>query len=93
MSRHNVSEGIMGTVVQLWEKSGKPDWTLGRTIEEVKRADAQLTRDGLGKIQRKLRQHIEQGDEQYIRQWVLGCHFCWINPRNPPCPICGRGSP
>lgn len=92
MSCHNIKEGIMGAVVQLWEKSGMPNWTLERTIEEVKRADARLSRDGLGKVRhRKLREHILKGDEEYVKQWTLGCHFCWINPRNHPCPICGRG--
>ena len=92
MSCHGVSQGIMGTVVQKWEEAGRPDWTIERTIDEVKRVDAQLSRDGLGKVRhRALREHIHQGDEEYIRLWTLGCHFCWINPRNPPCPICGRG--
>jgi len=82
MSCHNVSQGIMGRVVYHWGKAGRPEWSLERTVEEVKQADAQLYRDGLGKVRhRKLRQHIEQGDEEYIRLWILGCHFCWINPR------------
>ncbi len=92
MSCHIVSQGIMGIVVQRWEGAGRPDWTIGRTVNEVRRADAQLGRDGLGKVRhRALREHILQGDGAYVRQWTLGCHFCWINPRNPPCPICGRG--
>jgi len=91
LSCHGVTQGIMGFVVRRWEDSVRPDWSLEKTIEEVKLADAQLTRDGLGKVRhRALRQHIVQGDEKYVRLWTLGCHFCWINPRNPPCLVCGR---
>jgi hypothetical protein len=91
MSCHGINQGVMGTVVRRWEEAGRPDWSLEITIEEVKRTDAELYRDGLGKIRhRRLRQHIEHGDEEYVRRWILGCHFCWLNPRNPPCPICGQ---
>ena len=59
MSCHGVSQGIMGTVVQKWEEAGRPDWTIERTVDEVKCADAKLSWDGLGKVRhRKLRQHI-----------------------------------
>ncbi len=64
MSCHGVTQGIMGLVVRRWEDSGKPVWSLEKTIEEVKLADSLLTRDGLGKVKhRALRQHIVQGDE------------------------------
>lgn len=92
MTCHGISQGIMGTIVRRWEESGRPHWSLERTIEEVRRADAQLYRDGLGKTgHRRLREQIQQGDEGYVRSWTLGCHFCWVNPRNPPCPVCGKG--
>jgi hypothetical protein len=90
MSCHTMTQGIMGNVVKRWEKEGRPPWTLEETIEIIEEVDAQLDQDGLGKSRnRKLHQHIEDGDKVYIKKWVLGCHFCWINPRNPPCPVCG----
>ncbi len=29
----------------------------------------------------KFREKIAEGDDKYIKNWVLGCRFEWLNPR------------
>jgi len=30
---------------------------------------------------KRFRKEVENNNQEYIRQWVMGCHFDWLNPR------------
>ncbi len=71
MTCHDITEGISGMVIRRWEEAGQPDWTLEHTMREVKLADSELERDGLGKVNKRvLRAAIQRGDEIYVETWT-----------------------
>jgi len=71
---------VRGGVFGAWEGDDRPNWDLNRTIEACESADANLDRQGLNSAP-KFREARLRRDTRYIRTWVLGCHFSWLNPR------------
>lgn len=52
----------------------------GRTVTACCQADAALEAEGLSPAP-QFRRARKANHAQYIRPWVLGCHFPWLNPR------------
>lgn len=64
----------------MWKKASSPNWDVNKTIEACEIADANLNKRNLNPAP-KFREARMKRDARYIRQWVLGCHLLWLNPR------------
>lgn len=73
-------DSIRGRVISAWESADKPDWSIQKTKEECIIANNKSEEAGLCPAP-QFRKAIKSQDNQYIRNWVGGCHFPWINPR------------
>jgi len=71
---------LRGLVIELWLEAGRPVWDFAETKNACLKANDQLKARGLNPAKR-FREQVEKDDETYIEQWVLGCHFEWLNPR------------
>jgi hypothetical protein len=71
---------LRGEVRAIWEESGKPKWNAEKTINTCSVANNALLGRRLNPAP-KFREAITRKDNKYIRQWVMGCHFEWLNPR------------
>ncbi|MBW8038707.1 MAG: hypothetical protein FVQ85_01765 [Planctomycetes bacterium] len=71
---------LRGRVILRWEKAGKPDWSLEKTISICIEVERELKKVGLHRTPQFSR-NIMENNKRYIRNWVQGCHFEWINPR------------
>ena len=69
-----------GRVVTEWENAGKPNWGRRETVGICLLVSAELKAEGLNPAS-KFRKAIKLNDLRYVRSWVLGCHFPWLNPR------------
>jgi hypothetical protein len=67
-------------VVEKHDRIGKFEWDIRETMEVCIDIDNQLESEGHNPA-KKFRKAIKRNDEKYIRTWVLGCHFDWLNPR------------
>ena len=72
---------LRGRVVSRWRSGGSGNWDYERTRLECLKADACLRSRGENPAPR-FREEIERHNEPYIRQWIMGCHFEWLNPRS-----------
>ncbi len=69
-----------GEVIKRWRAEGRPSWdydTTKRVCLEVDRYLAEVGKDPASRF----REEIKKKNAIYIRQWVMGCHFDWLNPR------------
>ena len=64
-----------------WADAGHPRWDVDETIRQTVLADEELARRGVEPAPR-FREMRRARDHEYMRRWVLGCHFMWLNPRN-----------
>jgi len=71
---------LRGRVILRWKKAGKPGWSLEKTISICIEVERELKEEGLCHTP-KLSRKITENDKRYIRNWVQGCHFPWLNPR------------
>ena len=67
-------------VIELWKKAGSPNWDYEETL------DACIETDVFFKIiyenpAKRFREENDNNNETYVRQWVMGCHFEWLNPK------------
>ena len=67
-------------VVDAWQQAGCPKWHYEQTLTECLKADQEL-RCSKENPARRFREEIENQNRAYLRQWVMGCHFEWLNPR------------
>jgi len=67
-------------VIALWKKNGSKKWGYERTLKACIDAD-QFFKSKNKNPAKKFREKLESNDEVYLRQWVMGCHFVWLNPR------------
>jgi len=67
-------------VKELWQESDSPNWNYDKTLTACVDAN-----DSFVKLHRnpapKFRDALEDNDETYIKLWIMGCHFNWLNPR------------
>ncbi len=71
------NNSIRGLVTQAWKAAGKPTWNVEKTLEVCQGIDEQLSEDGLEPAPR-FRKAIQEGDQEYLLQWVQGCRFDWL---------------
>jgi hypothetical protein len=71
---------VRGRVVTKWQKSGKPNWNTQKTLAICIDIDSELETAGYAPAPR-FREAIKGNNEKYLRNWVQGCHFPWLNPR------------
>ena len=71
---------LRGSVVLKWESSGKPVWDVKKTLAACIHVDNKLEDKGLEPAP-QFRKKTRLDDQKYMRTWVLGCHFPWLNPR------------
>ena len=75
-----VDRKLRGRVIAEWETAEKPNWGKKETIGMCLLVDAELKADKLNPSP-KFRKAVELNNLKYVRTWVLGCHFSWLNPR------------
>ena len=73
-------DSLRGRVIQKWKDNGEPSWGYDRTLQECVKANGALESKRLNPAL-CFRSAIMLDDRVYIRQWVYGCHFSWLNPR------------
>lgn len=73
-------DSVRGRVITKWKRSRKPIWNSRKTVEVCIEMDRELEVEGLNPA-RKFRRAVKRNDEKYLKVWVLGCHFSWVNPR------------
>ena len=71
---------LRGRVIAEWENAGRPNWGIRETTGICLLVDAELKAEGLNPTS-KFRKAIKSNDLRYVRSWVMGCHFSWLNPR------------
>jgi hypothetical protein len=71
---------LRGRVEGKWRAADRPSWTYAETRDACLDADRELAGSGLNPA-RRLREEVSLGNEEYVKQWVYGCHFEWLNPR------------
>ena len=71
---------LRGCVIAEWENAGKPNWGKKETTGICLLVDAELKAEKLDPSP-KFRKAIESNNLKYVKTWVLGCHFSWLNPR------------
>lgn len=67
-------------VIELWEKDGSPEWGYEETLSACVNANTFFRKRGENPA-KKFRKNLVIGDDQYVRNWIMGCHFSWLNPR------------
>jgi hypothetical protein len=71
---------VRGGVTKCWEKSGKQKWDDKETLEQCIAVDSNLEREGY-QTAPKFRKAVKLNNQKYLMNWVMGCHFPWLNPR------------
>ncbi len=71
---------LRGLVISMWERRGRPEWDLSKTLLVTRQADEILEREGKNPAP-AFRAQREAGNRTYEVAWVNGCHFPWRNPR------------
>ena len=71
---------IKGEVTLEWVNKGKPAWSVKETRRMCILMDNKLARRNKFPAI-KFHEAVQAQDKIYIRTWVMGCHFQWLNPR------------
>ena len=72
--------GFRGEVIARWVGAGHPRWDYDATERACLEVDRYLSELGENPAP-CFHGAIARGDKVYIRRWVMGCHFDWLNPR------------
>ena len=70
-----------GRVIELWEEAGKPNWDYIQALNVCVDVNTDFITKSQNHPTKKFRDAIDRNDETYIKTWVMGCHFQWLNPR------------
>jgi len=73
-------DSIRGRVISTWKSAGKPDWSMQKTQSVCIKIDGEFE-DARFCPAPRFRDAIKSNKGPYLRNWVGGCHFPWINPR------------
>jgi hypothetical protein len=76
-TREFQSNSLAGRVGAIWEESGKPDWSLEKTVNQCKNVDEALMQEQRNPAP-KFRAARMERDATYIDTWVRGCRFEWL---------------
>ncbi len=64
----------------IWQEAGSPKWDYTKTLDACLEANNYFSNIHQNPAKR-FREEVEKNNQKYIRQWVMGCHFDWLNPR------------
>ena len=67
-------------VIELWQKAGTPSWNYEETLKACMTTNEFFKTIHKNPAQR-LSEEIDNNNEAYIKTWIMGCHFEWLNPR------------
>ena len=73
-------DSLAGRIIRLHQRKPFPQGDVDRTIEGAIQEDERLLREGRNPVKR-FREERERNNRKYMRNWILGCHFDWLNPR------------
>lgn len=73
-------DSVRGRVILAWKSASKPNWDIEKTIAVCKEVDSEFEREGPCPAP-AFRRAIKSDDRSYIKVWVYGCHYPWLNPR------------
>ncbi len=71
---------LKSTVEAIWSDAGSLNWDYQQTLSACIDADKLMRQQGRNPA-RRFREELDRGNQEYMRQWVMGCHFNWLNPR------------
>jgi len=71
---------LRGEVRKRWKEKGCPKWNYEQTESVCLDVNHYLEKKGQNPTPR-FHEEIGNKNKKYIRQWVFGCHFEWLNPR------------
>jgi len=71
---------LRGEVTKRWKTAGCPRWNYETTKNVCLEVDRYFTELGQNPAPR-FHEEIGKKNKIYIRQWILGCHFEWLNSR------------
>jgi hypothetical protein len=77
-------DSIRERVILAWKSADKPGWSIQKTQEVCIHIDREFEDAGLcpaPKFHEAVKSNRDIERDRYIRTWVLGCHFPWLNPR------------
>ena len=75
-----ITMNLKTIVEDAWRQEGSPDWNYEQTLIACLEADERLRRNKENPAKR-FREEAGNKNNPYLRQWVMGCHFEWLNPR------------
>ena len=67
-------------VTKRWKADGTQKWGYEVTKAMCLATNRDLEISGVNPAP-KFREAITKNDEDYIKEWIMGCHFEWLNPR------------
>jgi len=73
-------KSIRGQVILAWKNLRKPNWGIQKTQEVCINIDREFEKAGHCPAP-QFRKAVKSKRDRYVRTWVLGCHYPWINPR------------
>ncbi len=73
---------LRGEVIERWKKSKQHPWNYETTEAECLKVNYDFKKINKNPTPR-FRTEIKNKNKIYVKQWVLGCHFNWLNPRKP----------
>ncbi len=73
-------DSLRGRVVIKRDFMGKPEWDLERTLKICIKVNHEFEKRGINPAP-KFREAIKSNNQAYLKNWVQGCHFSWLNPR------------
>jgi len=73
-------DSLRGAVTGRWEEAGRPKWDIEEAIRVCEDVDEEFQQAGKNPAPR-FREGRSRGDTTYIRAFVYGYHFQWLNPR------------
>ena len=74
------TSSVRGRVISAWKHEGGPNWSIEQTRKVCVKVDGEFEEAGLQPAPR-FREEVESNNLPYLRNWVQGCHFPWLNPR------------
>jgi hypothetical protein len=67
-------------VIELWKESGSPKWSFDDTLAACVETNKFFKTNNKNPA-KAFRKAIDENNATYVRQWIMGCHFEWLNPR------------
>ena len=72
--------GLRTKVYIWWTLTGCPKWDYETTKNVCLELDIYFAILGKNPAPH-FREAVKKGNSSYIKQWIMGCHFIWLNPR------------